>query len=164
MYAVTMGMIFILRDRCEGLFYNTSYSAMLGDGALVVVVLMAAEIVKRGSLPEWLPRGGYHLVAAGVGVAIGLVWFGIDLPRQWGDRYHHIIIAPLLVYLSMTLLPVIVKNGTKIEKIATICLIAIWAVLVIYDAKVGRLDQRNYRSLGRCLDILKSGRLMVPNG
>jgi hypothetical protein len=159
LYMITLGAIFVLRDKFEGLFYNTSYSAMLGDGALLVVVLMAAEILKRGVLlPEWAQGTKFHWVAVCLGVVLGIVWYTMDDPVQWADSYHHLVIAPLLCYLGITLLPVIFRNGTRVEVISTLVLVALWATLVVYDSKTGRLDQRNYRSLGRCLDIIKSGR------
>ncbi|HTE48986.1 MAG TPA: hypothetical protein VK675_03710 [Candidatus Paceibacterota bacterium] len=153
LYIVTIGAIFILRDCCEGLFYNTSYSAMLGDGALMVVVLMAAEILKRRALtPE---SGWFHIVASALGVILGVVWWALDLPEQWGDRYHHLVIAPLLCYLFITLLPVIYKNGTEAEIIATLALTVVWALLCVYDVKTDRLNQRQYHGLGLAVDHIK---------
>jgi len=149
LYTVTLGMIFILRDKCEGVFYNTSYSAMLGDGALIVAVLLAAEILKRGGvLPGWMQLKWLHWVAFLCGVLLGVVWCVVDLPEQWADAYHHIMIAPLLVYLGITLLPVIWVLGTHAEKLATLFMVLLWATLVVYDAKTERLNQRKYRDLG----------------
>ena len=145
LYMVTMGMIFFLRDRYEGLFYNTSYSAMLGDGALIVAVLMATEMLKRGaSLPYWAQAGGYQFVVGVIGLALGLVWYTLDAPEQWGDCYHHIVIAPMLCYLGITLLPVVAVNGNIWEYCATIFLIATWLALVIFDASQDRLNQRRW--------------------
>ena len=158
LYVLTIGVLFVLRDKCEGLFYNTSYAAMLGDGALIVAVLMSAGILQRVgdslSLPGQFEGKGIHIFAACFGLFLGIMWFALDSPQQWGDRYHHLVIAPLLCYLGITLLPVIFKNGTRVEVVSTICLIAIWAVLVVYDAKTHRLDQRNYHNLGRYIDAM----------
>ncbi len=160
LYMVTIGVIFVIRDRCEGLFYNTSYSAMIGDGALIVAALMAAEILKRGgvSMPEWLQNQRYHAGAGLAGLMLGVIWLTLDRPEQWGDRYHHAIIAPVLLYLVITLLPVIFRNGSKNEKLATVFLVAVWVVLVVYDKKTKRLDQRNYQYIGRHLDEIKQDR------
>ncbi len=156
LYMATQGVLFILRDRYEGLYYNTSYSAVLGDGALVVVGLMAAEILQRGASLPWFVQGwDYHQVAGSLGALIGIIWLAHDCPKQWGDRYHHAFIAPLLCYLGLTLLPVIFWNGTWMEIAATIILILLWAVLVVYDAKTNRLDQRNYRKLGMRVDAVR---------
>jgi len=156
MYVLVQGVLFVLRDKCEGLYYNTSYSAVLGDGALVVVLLMAAAILQRGSaMPEWLQNRNYHIGALLSGLMLGVVWLIRDYPEQWGDRYHHLVIAPLLCYFGITLVPVIFKNGTKVEIVATICLVAVWAVLCVYDAKTDRLNQRNYHGLGNHLNSIE---------
>lgn len=158
LYMMTIGVIFVLRDRYEGLFYNTSYSAMLGDGALIGVVLMAAEILKRGvvSLPEFPQSVYFHICFALVGGVLGCFWWlRISHPQQWGDVYHHLVIVPLVVYLGLTLLPVIYYNGTRMEVIATICLIALWAGLVVYDLRSGRLDQRKYHNLRSHLKVIQ---------
>ena len=158
LYVVTLGVLFVLRDRCEGLFYNTSYSAMIGDGALLVVVLMAAGILQRGGilLPEWIKREQFfHVAAAAIGICLGVIWLTLDKPKQWGDRYHHAVIAPLLCYLGITLVPVIYLNGTLAEWNSMIGLVLVWIVLVIYDARTHRLDQRRYRNLDKYLDAMK---------
>ena len=166
LYSIKLGAIFILRDRYEGLYYQVSYSAQLGDGALIAMVLMAAGILQRGGL--FPPSGWFHIGALALGAVIGVGWWlidaldGLHLPidqqvrheMQWGDVYHHLVIAPLLVYLFVTLLPVIYKNGTSVEKIATVCMILFWVSLCIYDARNGRLDQRNYHGLGQHADAL----------
>jgi hypothetical protein len=161
LYMLTQGVLFVLRDRSEGLYYNTSYSAVLGDGALIVIVLMAAEILKRvsESVVNWTAMD--HISAAIVSVAVGVIWLCLAQPKYWGDRYHHLGIASLLCYLGITLLvPVIFRHGTKAEITATICLILIWAVLVVYDAKTKRLDQRNYHGLGEHLNAMKNEQAM----
>jgi hypothetical protein len=157
MFIVVLGVLFILRDKYEGLYYNTSYSAVLGDGALVAVVLMAAGILQRGwvLLPTWAQGGYFHSLALVAGVILGIFWVMIDDPKQWGDKYHHLVIAPLLCYLGITLLPLIYMNGKWWEKVTTICLIFLWAGLVVYDIETNRLVQRRYRGLGPHLDAIK---------
>jgi len=157
LFVGTIGVIFVLRDRCEGLYYQTSYSAQLGDGALIVVALIAAGIMQRGVffIPWYMMHQGGRVCAVLLSIALGLVWFIIDQPEHWGDRYHHLVIAPVLCYLGLTLVPVIFMSGNRIEKSATILLIMSWAVLVVYDAVTHRLDQRSYRGLGEYLNRAK---------
>ena len=145
LYTVTMGAIFVLRDRYEGFFYNTSYSAMLGDGALMIIVLMAAGILQRGEgIPWWCAEGRYHVVSLASGAFVGFIWWFTERPGQWGDIYHHLVIAPLLTYLGMTLVPVIAGGGTWTEKVSAVGLVLLWAVLVVFDAKQRRLNQRRW--------------------
>ncbi len=153
LYIGTIGVLFVLRDKCEGLYYQTSYSAQLGDGGLIVIVLMVAEILKQGaSMPTWLQSNWYHAMAIVVAVALGLVWVFRGHPKEWADYYHHLVIAPLLCYFGVTLVPVIYLNGTRGEKESTILLVLFWALLCWYDATAHRLDQRNYHLLGEHLD------------
>lgn len=155
LYMVTIGVLFILRDKFEGLFYNTSYASQLGDGALSVIVLMAAGILQRGaSLPEWAQSWWFDIGAFILGSVLGTVWWLLDRPQQWGDIYHHLVIAPLLCYLGITLLPIIWLSGTHVENYSTLTLILLWAVLVVYDIKTKRLNQREYFGLGEHLGTI----------
>src|SRR3989344_1261051 len=152
LYAVTLGVIFILRDKYEGLFYNTSYSAMLGDGALLVVVLMAAGVLQREILlPSWLQSKWFHFGVAILGIGLGIRWWGFDAFGvmlenyiEWGDIYHHLVIVPLLCYLGVTLLPVIWLAGTRVDKWSTLFLVLLWVMLVVYDTRTKRFNQRHY--------------------
>ncbi|MBI3888508.1 hypothetical protein HY311_01810 [Candidatus Nomurabacteria bacterium] len=157
LYVLTMGVLFVLRDRCEGLYYNTSYSAVIGDGALIVIVLMAAGILQRvHAVPAWVQDERFHFVVATLSICFGVSWWRQDRPRQWADKYHHLFIAPLLAYCLVTLLPVVWGKGTKVEITATGCLFLVWLVFVIYDAATYRLDQRNYHSLGTYINAIKT--------
>ncbi len=159
LYVLTIGAIFFLRDRFEGLFYNTSYSAMIGDGALCAVVIMASEILKRGiSLLGLMQNGWFHPAAFTAAITFGIAWWATDRPQQWGDCYHHLVVAPLLCYLGITLVPVIFGNGTKVEMVITLFLVALWAGLVAYDIGTKRLDQRKYHHLGQHLDTIKESK------
>lgn len=158
LYALTLGMIFYLRDTKEGLFYNTSYSAMIGDGALLSVVVMAIGILKQGgSPPAWLAPNTQFVFAC-MGVFFGVAWFLRDRPKCPADRYHHLVIAPTLFFLLLTLVPVIIKNGTKWDMRLLGFLVAIWGALVVFDAvsSPNRLDQRRYYNLGHYLNSFKS--------
>ncbi len=155
LYVLTLGMIFILRDTKEGLFYNTSYSAMIGDGALLAVIVSAIGILKQGGRPpEWLAPDTQSVLAV-IGVFLGLAWYLRDNPKCPGDKYHHLVIAPLFFFLWFTMVPVIIKNGTWWDNALAVCCVVIWAVLVAYDAATGRLDQRRYYDLGTFLNKFK---------
>ena len=149
LYIATMGVIFFLRDRCEGMFYNTSNSAMIGDAALLAIVLMAAEILKQGPELHWILRcWQFHATSFVVGGVAGFIFLLKTLPEELADAYHNFVIVGLLVYLGITLLPVIFVCGLPAEITATAFLIALWVALVSHDAKTKRLDQRKYFDLG----------------
>jgi hypothetical protein len=145
LYAVTMGVIYVARDTFEGLPYQVAYSAQFGDAALAGAVLIAATILHRGSpLPLMLSSGYFHVLAALVSVGCGIMWWSLDRPAQWGDIYHHLFVAPLFFYLATTLLPVILINGTKGEKVCVLCLVLLGAALVAFDFKHERMNQRQW--------------------
>ena len=144
-FGVTMGVIYVLRDIFEGLPYQVAYSAQLGDAALAGAVLVAATILQRGeALPGWLISGNFHVFAALISVSFGVTWWLIDRPTQWGDIYHHLFVAPLILYLAITLLPVILFNGTRIEKLCVLCFALLWAALVVFDITHARMNQRQW--------------------
>ena len=145
LYGVTTGVIYVARDFFEGLPYQVAYSAQIGDSALIGAVLIAATILQRGDpLPLWLSSGSFHLLAAIVSVSFGITWWALDRPSHWGDIYHHLFVAPLIFYLGVTLLPVILINGTKVEKLSVLCFALIWVTLVAFDLKHGRMNQRQW--------------------
>jgi hypothetical protein len=144
-YGVTMGVIYVARDIFEGLPYQVAYSVQFGDTALAGAVLIAATILHRGDpLPWRLSSGYFHILAAIVSVGFGITWWSLDRPSHWGDIYHHLFVAPLIFYLAITLLPVILINGTKVEKFSVLCFALLWATLVAFDLKHERMNQRQW--------------------
>ncbi len=145
LYGVTMGAIYVARDLFEGLPYQVAYSAQFGDAALAGAVLVAATILQRGdALPRQSTSGYFHILAALVSVSFGVTWWSLDRPRHWGDIYHHLFVAPLILYLAITLLPVILINGTRVEKFWVLCFALLWAALVVFDLKHERMNQRQW--------------------
>ncbi len=112
---------------------------------LVGAVLVAATILQRGeALPGWLSSGYFHVFAALISVCFGVTWWSIDRPTHWGDIYHHLFVAPLILYLAITLLPIILTNGTKVEKLCVLCFALLWAALVVFDVTHERMSQRQW--------------------
>ena len=149
LYLLTEGMMYVGRDRLEGIPYQVSYSAKLGDAGLMAAVLIAATILQRGRIiiPVWLQDEGTHLViliiSAGIGGLISLAPLG-KRSGQLMDVYHDIVIGPIILYFAITLLPIIYLNGTPLEQVTTMAAIVFWAILVLYDVMTGRLDQRSW--------------------
>ena len=146
-YAVTMLPILVGRDILEGIPYNVSYSAVIGDAGLVISVLIAATILQRGGadIPQRLQDGATHAMIFFACVGLGMVICAFTLSSRSGqtmDIYHDIVVAPLFLYLAITLVPIIYFNGTKTEIAAVVVFVLIWAALVGFDIKYKRLDQR----------------------
>jgi len=145
LFAATMGVIYVLRDIFENLPYQVAYSAQFGDAMLVGAVLIAATTLQRGEvLPGWLIGRTFHLLAAIVSIGFGVTWWSVDRPKHWGDIYHHLFVAPLILYLAITLSPVILINGTKVEKLCSLGFALLWAALVIFDVTHARMNQRKW--------------------
>jgi len=152
LFTITLAAILVGRDYFEGLPYNVAYSAVIGDAGLVIGVLIAATILQRGEpyVPEWLQSGTVHGVILLASVVLSVTICVLTLGSRSGqvmDIYHDVVIAPLILYFAITLVPVIYYNGTKAEKTALLCFIVLWAALVAFDIKYERMDQRTWLSL-----------------
>lgn len=161
LYLVTDGAMYLGRDIFEGLGYQVAYSAKFGDTMLFGVVFIAATIIKREEpylrswffWVPWLMNGWFHLLVLIGCVALGLTVSVLTLATRSGqmmDVYHDVVIAPMILYFAIALLPLTYYAGTKIEKRWTFFFILIWLVLVIFDIKYDRMNQRQWieRNLG----------------
>ena len=142
---VTLGVVHLLRSFFEGLSYQVAHSAEYGAVLLVGAVGVAARILQRGAaLSWWLISGDFHALTAVISVIFGVSWWSIARPPHWGDIYFGLVIAPLLLYLALTLLPVIFFNGKRKEIYWVVCLALVQISLVVFDVKHGRWDQGNW--------------------
>jgi membrane-associated HD superfamily phosphohydrolase len=138
-----MTPIQILRHVREKVPYQTAWSAILGDPLLVVALLIVITIIKRGvDLPQVMENRYYHLLALAVGIGIGVAWFLRDRPKQWGDRYHHLVVAPMVAYMLFAVFPVIFISGTTSEINTVLCLVVIYLGTAAFDWKTGLIYQR----------------------
>jgi hypothetical protein len=149
LFAVMMLSIFVGRDILEGFPYNVSYSAVIGDAGLIICILIAATILQRGGvdIPQRLQDGETHAMIFFSCVWLGMAICAFTLESRSGqamDIYHDIIVAPLFLYLAITLVPIIYLNGTKVEIAAVVCFVLLWAALVSFDIKYERLNQRQW--------------------
>ncbi|MDB5266197.1 MAG: hypothetical protein JWN89_12 [Parcubacteria group bacterium] len=147
LFAVIVAAMTVGRDLLEGIPYQVSYSAMIGDPGLIMAVLIAATILQRGtaSIPLWLQNGAIHMFILLICVVLGVIVSVSTLRSRSGqsmDVYHDVVMGPLILYLGITLLPIIFKNGSRLEVGATIGCILLWAGLVAFDVKYKRMDQR----------------------
>ena len=142
-------MIHIIRDRFEGLGYQVAYSAKIGDAGLIICVLIAETILKRGNLilPGPLTNSAIQFtILVGCFFVCCIISLATLESRngQFADVYHDLIVAPFMMFFAFTLLPVIYIGGTTIEKRATFFLVLLWVVFVFYDIKADRMNQRRW--------------------
>lgn len=150
--------ILVGRDVFEGMPYQVSYSAAVGDAGFIIIVLLAASIFQRAVsfsytfgnsslLYKWQWSGKVHCVILAICVIFGAIVSYTTLASRSGqlmDIYHDVVIAPLFLYLAIMLLPLIWVLGNTVEKRTTVLLILLWAGLVVFDAKQDRLNQRRW--------------------
>jgi hypothetical protein len=148
-WLATDGVIHFMRDKLEGLAYQTSWSAKFGDAGLLTAILIAATILQRGNayMPLWLHIGWLQVAILAVCVVLGfIVWRTTHDVRSAhaADAYHDLVIGPVILFLAITLLPVIWFNAQGYEALAVIIAIAVWAILGYIDVKEGRMNQRRW--------------------
>jgi hypothetical protein len=158
LYTITDCVMHLGRDRLEGLGYQVAYSAKFGDVALFGAVFIAVTILQRGevALSGWMMAEDFQLATFFGCMALGFAVSFFTLKSrsgQWMDFYHDAVIAPMVLFFAIMLLPVIYLGGTVIEKFWTVSFIVFWVILVGVDIKLDRMNQRGWikRNLGIAL-------------
>jgi hypothetical protein len=141
--------MFAGRHLFEGIPYQVSYSAMIGDTAgFIYIVLRAQEILKRSDdvyIPACLQRGDVHVATLSASFLLGVIASMMSLATRHGqimDIYHDVVIAPVFLYLAITLVPVMLYNGSRREMFEAGFYAALWLVLAIMDWETGMIIQR----------------------
>lgn len=158
LWSITDGIMHFGRDRLEGIGYQIAFSAKYGDVGLFGAVFIAATILQRGTiiLPGWMMNSNQQLSLFVILVFVGAVGSFLTMKSRSGeimDVYHDFIIAPMILFFAIMLLPVIYLGGTAVEKFWTVCFIFIWVICVAIDVKCDRMNQRRWmeRHLGLVL-------------
>lgn len=152
LYAMTDGVMYLGRDLLEGIGYQIAYSAKFGDAALIGVVFIASTVIQRGlsfstMFPSWFLGRRFHLAVWFFSVVLGAIVCAQTLEARSGqamDIYHDVVIAPMILYFAVTLLPVIYIGGRRTEKMATVLFILFWMSLVAFDVIHNRINQRQW--------------------
>lgn len=150
LYFSTLGVIHVGRDYFEGIPYQVAYSAQFGDTLLFGAVLIAATILQQrdgADIPLWFQGLGTQILVLGGCFLLGFVVCIVTLKTRSGqkmDMFHDIAMGPVILFLAITLLPVIWNNGTVVEISATAGFILVWAGLTVFDIKHERMDQRKW--------------------
>lgn len=145
LFALTYAAIFVGRHVFEGLTYQVSFAAFIGDFGLLVSVLIAATILQRTSFetPYWLKAS--HLWFAVAMIILGVLICKTTLSSRDGkvmDIYHDVVIFPIIAYFAFTLLPMIWLYGNTKEQVATFFFIFLWLSCVVFDIMGDRMNQR----------------------
>lgn len=140
--------LFLLIGRwiSEGRAYDVAYSSKFGDIALAAFVIIAARIIQQPYFhpASWMESKTFHFIVAGISIKAAVVYLLTSKPRYAMDRWHALFVVPVFFYLIATTLPVYYQYASLTQFINGIFCILIWLVLVIYDGKKDRLDQRKW--------------------
>lgn len=152
LYLCTDGAIHLLRDKLEGLGYQTAFSAKFGDAGLMAAILIAATIIQRGDvyLPSslLLIKTGWfqtYLLTACVAIGMGIskVTNGMR-SGQAADTYHDVVIGPAILFLAITVGPIIAFNARWYELAFVSIAVLVWLALIYIDLKYERFNQRQW--------------------
>jgi len=142
---VGMAIPFVIADRTSGLFFNFSYSGMIGDICLLTVVLIGATVIQREvPIPSWFAGMWPQIIWFAACIAVGVFLVTVATPwpiATWPDRYHNAVTVSLFLFLVPLMALAILYGGNRTETTVALLLIAIWGGLVVYDFKNDRMDQ-----------------------
>lgn len=134
----------LMRNHFEGSQYQVAWSADWGGYCLLLITLIGIGVLQRGhSLPESL-GDNFQATMGIISFVIGAIWLATDWKTQKADRWHHIIVAPLQIFLFLTMLPVL-WGGPSLEFWYAFCLFVVFIVLLLIDVIDGRLPQRRWQ-------------------
>lgn len=163
-YLLTLFVVDAGREKFEGFSYNVSHTARYGDVGLLIIVIIGAEILKRGqNFTGFLAIKELQVVYLMLFVLFFVSMLRVEqimcnkgVKRQIVDIYHNLFIAPFIACLLLANLPVIIYHGTTMEKWVTVICYFFWAALFRYDFKHKRLDQRSWLKAHGYTCILKN--------
>lgn len=142
LYLLAIGVIWYLRDKQEGLAYNTAFSSQIGDVLLIGIMLMASTLLQQGTpVPVLLNTWWMQAEFATIALAVGVIWLRVDPTTHWGDQYHHIFVVPLFVYLLLNAAIIIFGGAPAVYPIVGMLLLVCWGALAVVDHMQGRIDQ-----------------------
>lgn len=142
LYYISIEAVLELRWFFQGLRYNVSLASSWGDVALGAFAFIAVYQIRQGARNGLLDSGKWHLAVAAFWILAGLIMF-ITGEKEVGDVYHNVLVLPLLGYLVVSMAPVLLEMSWKMRLIE-VALLLVWVVLIAYDIKTGRLDQKGW--------------------
>lgn len=134
------------RKLFEGRAYNVSFSASWGCACLTGFLIIAAWIIQQPDCHpvNWMESKYFHFIVMIVSIIFTIVNILSTRPKQIMDKWWFaMFVFPLFIYFVLTTVPIYLY-GSLIQKIAGCDLLLLWLLLVRYDSKKERLDQRRW--------------------
>lgn len=149
-FMVTIGIKWLFQWKLHGFWWDTSASSHFGDQFLLWPVLIGATILHRHEMnePLWfLASWPTHIMLLIGCVGVGAIVCRLTIAGRSGglvDMYHDLVVVPALLYLAITLVPLIYLEGTTNEKWWALAFVCGWALLVVYDFHTHRINQKQW--------------------
>ncbi len=153
LWFICVGALHPIRQKHEGMSYNNSYSSLIGDTALVLLIGMALQGLHDNPWAEFETFDGVMPVSILIAVIFVVYFMTIESRKSGtfigksGEAYHTLIIVPILAFLVSESFFVFVALGNETDYVIPywvwgIALFAVWVGTFVYDARTGRLDQQ----------------------
>ena len=145
-YCILYSALWIGRWVFEGKGYDVAYSSKIGDFGLVLIIMMAAKVLKNPAIHPalWIESPIFHWVIGIGAILAGIIFYLVTRPKYGMDIWHSLVILPLFVYFIISVLPIYILYASHTRQVIALTLLLVWAGLVVYDIKSGRLDQRTW--------------------
>jgi len=132
----------------EGKAYNVAFSASLGDAALTGFLVIAAWMIQQQKFipTDWMENITFHYILICISTLSSIIYFLISTPKQVMDKFHAFAIVPFFTYFILSTIPIYILYGNLMKIVIGFLLLLFWLILVIYDGKKERLDQRKWIS------------------
>ena len=158
LFFLTTGMILFIRKVDERKVYDVAFSSFPGDASLALYCGVIAEICQRQlpdgihMTPEWHMATFIISIAAGLTIhCVGSLLLGAQ-SSHWNaleaQKYHNIVVIPLLTYSVTSTLPILWYEKTSPPVISAFGFLLFWIFAFFIDLARGNLDpSKNSRML-----------------
>jgi hypothetical protein len=74
LYIIVVGVLLPIRQFQEGLPYNVSFASEYGDLALILIIMIGAEVLQRTGASGMMGTLQFHVVVGVIALLVGFVW------------------------------------------------------------------------------------------
>lgn len=138
---VFLGIVLALRGRFEGRPYNPAYSSWLGIQLLIAILVDAAYTLQHVEPSGFIATASFQWIFGGIATLYAL--WRLTIYDNPADKYHQLVVMPLLIWLLGTTVPFLWSQG-YLQKSFVVVVLGMFAALIIIDRTTGRSKPRQY--------------------
>lgn len=148
LFALTTGMVLLIRWIEEGEAYDVAFSSFPGDASLALYCGSIATICQKQlpdgihMIPEWNSATAIASILAGL--AIHCAGFLGKKSHAWNSlgaqKYHNIVVIPLLSYSVISTLPIVWHGNDIASATSAIGFVLFWICAFFVDLTRGNLN------------------------